>query len=1007
MYFQNRKTMKQLATLITGLIIYQISFAQVPVLNVQDSKREQNLEISKLHVSVDVTGNIAATTFDIVFYNPVGRILEGELSMPLGDGQEICRYALEVNGKLREGVVIEKVKARQTFEAVVRQNIDPGIAGMTKGNFFKTRIFPIPANGTKRVVLALTETLKGDSKNLYYSLPVETTKKISEFRVDVRVFKGQSEKTGALPEFGNVEFDTREDAYCLNFERTDFHPVAPLNFTIPRFVKTDHQLFTCELNGETYFYLNAKVPELKASPKRDPQKITVYWDHSFSASGRNITKELTFLHDYLASLGGYREVTLIPFNYQVQASKTFRVKDDASEIISYIQHLKNDGATCFSAIRFDKDCDEILLFSDAVSTIGGSPAGKPNVPVYAVSSAGGSNYAFLKQLAACSNGELIDLNRLSPGKALELIRMNEEKFLSCDYAHTELKEVFPDKPERVNGYLELAGILKGEKASLTVNYGSGGHVTKSRTYEITKGSNAPVSRIWAVKKIEALEMDYENCDKETAKSKLVSGFAGRKQFVRSEKSKKEILQLGCRFNVITPNTSFIVLDRVEDYVTHQITPPDELKEAYHKLMASRVKEQEKSTEVIRNENMERMSWLKLWYEDPARLYKRGAARVEEEPALRIVEDGDVIPVTRQETTPPPPPPGNVSDILNIVDNEEELEIADTEADDASGLRVVPRDSEQYDIPPRKESGSKASIKVLAWLPDAPYLKTLRETDPADIDSLYFVLKEANRDRPAFYIQVADYLFEKRMHDLAVRVLSNTLEMDLENPELLKAVARRLMDEGEPEMAIEIYEEIRDLRPEEPQSYRDLALAYMENRQYAEALDMYVCILDKNWGRFEAIKDVVLSELNNLVSLYPEELDLNAVDPKYLKAMPLDVRITIDWSTNENDIDLWVIDPNGEKCFYSHPHTKLGGKISHDFTRGYGPEEFALKTAKRGTYTVYVNYFSESRQTITGPVTIYATLFTHYGTKQQQAKPITVQLTDHKETRQIGQLEFEL
>ncbi len=66
---------------------------------------------------------------------------------------------------------------------------------------------------------------------------------------------------------------------------------------------------------------------------------------------------------------------------------------------------------------------------------------------------------YLKRIAAESNRELIDLNRLSTGKALEVIRTNEEKFFSCDYNHAELKEVYPDKPVRVNGYLEIAGIL--------------------------------------------------------------------------------------------------------------------------------------------------------------------------------------------------------------------------------------------------------------------------------------------------------------------------------------------------------------------------------------------------------------------------------------------------------------------------------------------------------------------------------------------------------------------
>ena len=179
--------MKIISTLIC-LFACQLSFGQGPSLSVQDSGRKQDLGISQMHVNVDVVGNIATTTYDVVFSNPFSRNLEGELSLPLQDGQEICRYALGISGKLREGVIVEKVKARQIFEAIVRKNVDPGIASMTKGNFFKTRIFPIPAHGSKRVVLAFVETLRGDDKNLYYSLPLESQKSIGEFKMDVKVY---------------------------------------------------------------------------------------------------------------------------------------------------------------------------------------------------------------------------------------------------------------------------------------------------------------------------------------------------------------------------------------------------------------------------------------------------------------------------------------------------------------------------------------------------------------------------------------------------------------------------------------------------------------------------------------------------------------------------------------------------------------------------------------------------------------------------------------------------
>src|SRR5687767_57861 len=107
----------------------------LPTISFQtDSGEKKSLMISSLVVDVTIVGNIAITTFDITYHNPFDRVLEGEFDFPLADGQVISRYALDVNGKMREGVVVEKMTARIAFESTVRQNIDPGIAEKTKGN---------------------------------------------------------------------------------------------------------------------------------------------------------------------------------------------------------------------------------------------------------------------------------------------------------------------------------------------------------------------------------------------------------------------------------------------------------------------------------------------------------------------------------------------------------------------------------------------------------------------------------------------------------------------------------------------------------------------------------------------------------------------------------------------------------------------------------------------------------------------------------------------------------
>src|SRR5262249_27747910 len=70
----------------------------------------------------------------------------------------------------------------------------------------------------------------------------------------------------------------------------------------------------------------------------------------------------------------------------------------------------------------------------------------------------------------------------------------------------------------------------------------------------------------------------------------------------------------------------------------------------------------------------------------------------------------------------------------------------------------------------------------------------------------------------------------------------------------------------------------------------------------------------------------------------------------------DLRVSISWNTDATDVDLWVIEPSGEKCFYSHNRTKSGGELSQDQTQGYGPERYRIARAPEGEFVIVVDYF---------------------------------------------------
>jgi uncharacterized protein YfaP (DUF2135 family) len=127
---------------------------------------------------------------------------------------------------------------------------------------------------------------------------------------------------------------------------------------------------------------------------------------------------------------------------------------------------------------------------------------------------------------------------------------------------------------------------------------------------------------------------------------------------------------------------------------------------------------------------------------------------------------------------------------------------------------------------------------------------------------------------------------------------------------------------------------------------------------------------------------MLNELNAIIDQNRATIDIGKIDTAILTVLPVDLRIVIDWNKDETDIDLHVIEPGGEECYYSNHETKRGGRISEDFTQGYGPEEYEIKKAGNGTYHVQVKYYGDRYQKQQVPSFIKVTIYKNYGRKNQ-------------------------
>jgi hypothetical protein len=297
----------------------------------------------------------------------------------------------------------------------------------------------------------------------------------------------------------------------------------------------------------------------------------------------------------------------------------------------------------------------------------------------------------------------------------------------------------------------------------------------------------------------------------------------------------------------------------------------------------------------------------------------------------------------------------------------------------------------------------ASIQLKKWTPDAPYAERLRKAAKDQLYRVYLDERPGYLNSTAFYLDAADIFFDRGEPQLALRILSNLAEMDLENRAILRILGYRLVQAKRANLALPVLERVLELAPEEPQSYRDLGLAQAEAGEGQKAIELLNEVVIRPWhGRFPDIELVALGELNAIVATAAKKLDTAGIDPRLLRNLPLDLRVVLSWDADNTDIDLWVTDPNGEMVFYGHNASYQGGRISRDFTGGYGPEEFILKNAKPGKYLVQAQFYGHRQQVVAGATTLQLHLFTGFGTARQKDQSVTLRLKSGGEMVTVGE-----
>jgi Ca-activated chloride channel family protein len=142
-------------------------------------------------VDVEVAGQKAHVRVDEEFLNLAPSALEAEYVFPLPAGAMVSAVTLMVDGTGIEGRLLRKEEARRIYDEIVRRQRDPALVEYVGRDFFRASIFPIPAGGSRSLVLEYDQLLPkdGDTVELLYPLNTEkfSAKPLRDVSVRVRL----------------------------------------------------------------------------------------------------------------------------------------------------------------------------------------------------------------------------------------------------------------------------------------------------------------------------------------------------------------------------------------------------------------------------------------------------------------------------------------------------------------------------------------------------------------------------------------------------------------------------------------------------------------------------------------------------------------------------------------------------------------------------------------------------------------------------------------------------
>jgi hypothetical protein len=908
------------------------------------------LRLTAVTARAVIEGPLAFTQLELRFHNPEARVLEGRFSITLPPDAALSRFAMQIDGTWQEGEVVERTKAQQVYEDFLHRRQDPALLEADAGNVFQARVFPIPANGEKTIVVSYSQELARTGEP--YRLPLCGLPQLESLDVDVAIAR-----LGTGAQVAPVDH--------LTMRETGLSPTMDLEAQVG--IRADGVR-----NGD--LAIVRVTPVLDAAPQ-PLDALTILFDTSASRA-LDFGGQVDRLGRLVSEIARRHPDLALKVAAYDQGLSSIYVGSASAFGDAQLQALRDRGALGASDLAgalaglpaAGLVSPRVLLVGDGVVTAGATDAAALKERLRDLSEAGMRRFdaivdggiqdaALLRQLvrgAAPSDGVLLD-TRIELAAVVDRLERATRSGIGVDVPGAEW--VWPatlDAVQPGDEVLVYAQLPADVPVVVTLD-GAGVETPRPSLAHVP----APLlSRAHAQARIAGLDAELSEIGTDPQHA------------TRRTELRRQIVELSTRHRVLSDYTALLVLETEEDYARygiarngladvltvgpqgieqtrrtgrHAATPPPEDVPAFTDLAKGKAKAEAKNDELaLGDADAEPTSDVVLAppaEPDPAAVPQApapaGGAADARPSTLR--EESDRAPARRHAGEegrmgrPPSPERARI-------------------ATGGSAARETPRPADPWD------GRFKAVMDALArgQIEAATREATSWRTDaPGDVLALVALgeTHEASGDREG-----------------AARAYGSLVDLFPSRADIRRMAGERLerLDAAGRALAIDTYEKALQQRPDQPSGARLLAYALVKDGRHAEALAVLEAALDRSYpsGRFAEVHRILLEDMGLVAAAWV------ATDPSVRKtvesalhsrgaSLPTtpSTRFVLNWETDANDVDLHVFDKKGGHAFYSSRALGSGGELYADVTTGFGPECFTIQgTPRAGPYVLQAHYY---------------------------------------------------